>query len=147
MAKFIYKMQNILNIKYKMEEQEKIRYANANHRLQQEILKLQQIYDDIHVYEQSVRDNSQDKLDLMELRRLQEAIMIKKEQAKQQALTVEAARKTVEAARKRLNEVMIDRKTHEKLRENAFEEFKVELNEQEKKEVDELVSFRFGKNK
>lgn len=145
MAKFIYKMQNILNIKYKMEEQEKIRYANANHRLQQETLKLQQIYDDIHVYEQSVRDNSQDKLDLMELRRLQEAIMIKKEQAKQQILAVEAARKTLEAARKRLNAVMIDRKTHEKLRENAFEEFKVELNEQEKKEVDELVSFRFGK--
>ncbi len=145
MAKFIYKMQNILNIKYKMEEQEKIRYANANHRLQQETLKLQQIFDDIHVYEQSVRDNSQDMLDLMELRRLQEAIMIKKEQARQQALAVEAARMTVEAARKRLHEVMIDRKTHEKLRENAFEEFKVELNEQEKKEVDELVSFRFGK--
>lgn len=145
MAKFIYKMQNILNIKYKMEEQEKIRYANANHRLQQETLKLQRIYDDIHVYEQSMRDESQDKLDLMELRRLQDAIMIKKEQAKEQILAVEAARKTLEAARKRLNEVMIDRKTHEKLRENAFEEFKVELNEQEKKEVDELVSFRFGK--
>lgn len=128
-----------------MEEQEKTRYANANHQLQLETLKLQQIYDDIHIYEQCIRENNQDKLDLMELRRLQEAIMVKKEQAKQQILVVEAAKKTLEAARKRLNEVMIDRKTHEKLRENAFEEFKVELNEQEKKEVDELVSFRFGK--
>jgi flagellar FliJ protein len=36
---------------------------------------------------------------------------------------------------------MIDRKTHEKLKENEFEEFKIELNNQEKKEIDELVSF------
>lgn len=40
---------------------------------------------------------------------------------------------------------MIERKTHEKLKENAFEEFKEELKGQEKKEVDELVSFKFKK--
>ena len=37
-----------------------------------------------------------------------------------------------------------ERKTFEKLKEKAFEEFKLEIEAQEKKEVDELTSFRFG---
>lgn len=37
---------------------------------------------------------------------------------------------------------MKERKTYEKLKERAFEEFKLELNAAEQKEVDELVSFR-----
>ena len=39
---------------------------------------------------------------------------------------------------------MQERKTQEKLKENAFEEFKHELGSEESKEVDELVSYRFG---
>ena len=37
-----------------------------------------------------------------------------------------------------------ERKIYEKLKEKAFENFKAELNAEEQKEVDELVSFRFG---
>lgn len=40
---------------------------------------------------------------------------------------------------------MVDRKTYEKLREHAFDDFLRELEEQEKKEIDELVSYRFNK--
>ncbi len=144
MAKFVYKMQNILNIKYKIESQEKIKYAAANEKLRLEKLKLQQLYDDINVYEQQIREINAGVLDIVELRRLQTAIKIKKEQVTQQLIAVEVAKKNLKAATERLAEVMIDRKTHEKLRENAFEEFKIELNDQEKKEVDELVSFRYG---
>lgn len=39
-----------------------------------------------------------------------------------------------------------ERKIYEKLREKAFEEFKQELNAQEKKEIDELVSFNYNDN-
>jgi flagellar FliJ protein len=39
---------------------------------------------------------------------------------------------------------MKDRKIHEKLKENAFEEFKIELNNEEKKEIDQLVSFTYS---
>ena len=35
---------------------------------------------------------------------------------------------------------------HEKLKEKAFEEFMQEENEAEKKEIDELVSFRYNDN-
>jgi flagellar FliJ protein len=39
---------------------------------------------------------------------------------------------------------MIERKTHEKLREKAFEQFKEELKQVESKEIDELVSFTYN---
>ncbi|OYO51514.1 flagellar export protein FliJ, partial [Lachnotalea glycerini] len=48
-------------------------------------------------------------------------------------------------ARIKLYEVMNDRKIHEKLKENAFEDFMKELNAQESKEIDELVSYTYGK--
>ncbi len=38
---------------------------------------------------------------------------------------------------------MKERKIYEKLKEKAFEEFKAEVNAQEQKEIDQLVSFRF----
>ena len=54
------------------------------------------------------------------------------------------AQKNVDIARGRLNKVMIERKTQEVLKEKAFEAFVHEINESEKKEVDELVSFTYN---
>ena len=44
MAKFRYRMQNILEIKEKMEEQEKVAYGIANARLLEEQEKLQKLF-------------------------------------------------------------------------------------------------------
>ena len=60
-------------------------------------------------------------------------------------IAVNNAKMQLEKARIKLNEAMIDRKTHEKLKENAFESFKEEIKGQETKEIDELVSFKFKK--
>jgi flagellar FliJ protein len=50
-------------------------------------------------------------------------------------------------ARQKLNQVMIERKTHEKLKEKAFEEYKKQLDDYEKKEIDELISYSYNKIK
>ena len=50
----------------------------------------------------------------------------------------------VEIAQQKLDNAVKERKIYEKLKEKAFENFKAELNAEEQKEVDELVSFRFG---
>ena len=63
--------------------------------------------------------------------------------AEQEVRVAEATEK-VEAAREQLEEVMKERKTHEKLREKSFEEFKAEINHEESKEVDELTSYTYG---
>ena len=52
--------------------------------------------------------------------------------------------KELEQARQKLNTVMQERKMHEKLKEKKFDEFIVELNAQENKEVDELISYKYG---
>ena len=54
------------------------------------------------------------------------------------------AEKNLEIARVELNRVMIERKTQERLREKAFEEFKAELNARESKEIDQLVSYTYS---
>ena len=48
-----------------------------------------------------------------------------------------------EEAGEKLDNAMKERKTYEKLKENAFEEFKAEINAEEQKEINELVSFKF----
>ena len=146
MAKFVYRMQNILDVKYKLETQAKTAYAEANAKLRNEELKLRQIYDDIKKYEENIRVHSINHIDIEELKWCTNAIRIKKIEAERQKKAIERARRGVEIARVKLNELMADRKTHEKLKEKAFEEFKAELLEAESKEVDELVSFKFKTN-
>lgn len=46
--------------------------------------------------------------------------------------------------KKKLNEAMQERKIHDKLKEQAFEEFKADLAAQEMKEIDEVVSFNYN---
>ena len=52
--------------------------------------------------------------------------------------------KEVDVARNKLEEAMKERKTFEKLKEKAFAKFIVEENKKEQKEVDEIVSYRYG---
>ena len=60
-----------------------------------------------------------------------------------QMIAVHTAQRNLEMARKRLNEVMKERKTHENLKEKAFEAFKEELTAEEGKMTDELVSYTY----
>ena len=78
------------------------------------------------------------------MKAVNDAIAYKKEEAEAQKIVIKRAEKRVDRAKAKLNEVMVDRKTHEKLREKAFAEFLRETSEQEMKEVDEVVSFQYN---
>lgn len=147
MAKFVYRMQNILDIKEKLENQAAIAYSQANQRLQEENNKLMQLLARKNGYEKQARELVQNQIDVMEIQHCRKAIESMKVLIRRQMLEVQVAEKNAEAARRRLEELMKDRKTHEKLKENAFEEFKRELNAEDNKLVDELVSYTYGKEK
>lgn len=49
-----------------------------------------------------------------------------------------------EVKRVALNELMKERKTHEKLRDKKFEDFQKEEKDNESKEIDQLVSFTYN---
>ena len=63
---------------------------------------------------------------------------------KNQAVAVHVAQKNLDRERVKLNQVMVERKTHEKLKERSFEEFVKELNYAENKEIDQLISFNYS---
>ena len=55
--------------------------------------------------------------------------------------------RNTDEARKKLDNAIQERKIFEKLKENEFEKFKHEINAQEMKEVDELVSYTYSPTK
>lgn len=144
MAKFSYRMQNILDIKYKMESQAKAVYASSRAKLNEEQDRQDRLFAGKKRLEDSYRRKAQGSLNVRELLDARRAIDYQKEQIKNQLVKVRVAEKNMEVAKAKLGEVMKDRKTHEKLREKAFEGFLEELGAQEKKEIDELVSYKYG---
>lgn len=144
MAKFVYRMQNILDIKYKMESQAKSHYANMRIRLTTEQEKLERLLADKKRLEDYYRELAGGRLNVRDLLDGRRAIDYQKELIKEQLVQLKVAEKNFEMARVRLNEAMKERKTQEKLKERAFSEFMAELSDQEKKEIDELVSYRYG---
>lgn len=144
MAKFQYKLQNILEIKYKMENQAKQAFALARSILNDHQELLEQMIIHKKELEDAYRAIANGKLNVRDLIDGKKSIDFQKELIKGQMVEVRVAEKNLELATARLNEVMKDRKTHEKLREHAFDDFMNELNQTEKKEIDELVTYRFG---
>ncbi len=145
MAKFNYRMENILNIKLKMEDSARSVFAEAAATLRKEEEKLKTIKRRIAGFEAEGRRLRESTLNIREIRENTEAINNLKEALKLQEGNVERATEALEAARSSLEEAMQERKTQEKLKENAFEEFKKEINAAENKEIDELISYRFGR--
>ena len=145
MAKFVYRMQNILNIKQKLETQAKMTYSLAN----QKYLEQQKILQEYMVrrvgYEQHWKKLMQGNLNLQEVEHARADVNAMKTIVRRQMVEVHKAEKELEDARNRLKTVMQERKVQEKLREKAFEEFKQELAEAETKEIDELVSYTYNK--
>lgn len=144
MAVFKYKLQNVLDIKLRMEEQAKATFAAANSRLLEEEEKLDALKRRQSEYEEEGRRLREAVLNVMEMRDNTRAIEHLREQLKEQQKAVDKARENVEVARKRLTDAVQDRKIHEKLKEKSFEEFVHEVNAAESKEIDELVSYTYG---
>ena len=138
-------MQNILNIKQKLETQAKMEYsdANQNYREQQEILNGYMIRR--MQYEKHWKEQMKGNIDLASVQHAREDANTMKTIVRRQMMEVHKAEKELEDAREKLNTVMQERKIQEKLRDKAFEDFKQELAHEETKEIDELVSYTHNK--
>ena len=144
MAKFIYRMQSLLNIQYQLESQAKMELGRAQMHLNEEEEKLQILIDRKEAYLEEGRLMRSDRLHIMDLKDNRNAVLIMDEMIDRQREQVALAQKVVEEARKKLQEVMQERKMHEKLREKAFVEFVREENAAEHKAIDELTSYTYG---
>ena len=144
MAKFKYRMQSILNIRYQLEDQAKMEFGRAQMRLMAEEEKLGKLIDRKEAYLEEGRKMRSDALHVDDLRENRNAVLIMDEMIEAQSIQVKLAEKDVEAARLKLQAVMQERKMHEKLKEKALEQFMREENAAEGKAVDELTSYVYG---
>lgn len=142
MKKFSYSMQNILNLQYKLEEQEKAAFQSAVHKLEVEEEILKEYLSQKDDYEQKLKEEEQGIIDLKMIRFYRNSIDVMKSRIRSQMFRVHLEEKNVETARIKLQQEMKKRKTHEIMKEKAFENYKYELSQEESKEIDELVSYR-----
>ena len=147
MARFRYSMQSILNIKMKMETQAKQEFSTARAALDEEEERLQALYDRKSGYEEAVTKLLCGTLKLREINENKMAIRCMEDYIDKQRISVNMAEEKLERARERLAEVRMERKTHEKLKEKAFDAFLMEEKRQESKEIDELTSYTYGQRR
>lgn len=144
MAKFVYEMQNILNIKYKLEDQAKQNYMAVQ-------AKLNEATDYLNILEQRMSDYMNqyillvsNELEILEIENCKNSIILMESYITEQKQVIHEIEQELERALIMLNEAIKERKIHEKLKEKQFELFKEELNQEEMKEIDELVSYRYN---
>jgi flagellar FliJ protein len=137
-------MQSILNIKLQLENQAKQELGRAQAKLLEEQEKLQTYQDRKEAYLEEGRRMRAKALSVNDLRDNNRAVSIMDGMISDQRKCVARAEQVVEAARLKLQEVMQERKMHEKLKEKALEQFLYEENAAEFKAVDELTSYTYG---
>ena len=138
-------MQNILEIKQKLEEQAKNEYAFEQQILNEELAKLEGLIARLEGYERESDELKKGGISVHELIENQNAQTIIKGMIEEQERAVKRQEAVVEKKRLALTEVMQERKTHEKLKEKAFEQFLKDELAAESKAIDELTSYTYGK--
>ena len=147
MAKFKYRMQNILNVKLQLETQAKMELGRQQALLREEQDRLKNLEDRKEDYLEEGRRIRGDVLNAGQLRDNANAISAMDDLILAQEDRVDEALLRVEQARAKLQEVMQDRKMHEKLKEKALEQFMGDEKAAEGKAVDELTSYTYGQRR
>ena len=144
MARFQFRMQSVLHLKIRLEEQQKNAFAAAKKRLDDEIEKLSALYKRKEFYEEEGRRMRDDALSVQDLIDNGTAIVRMKEYIDAQTEKVMLCEQELEAERIKMVEMMQERKTYERLREKAFEQFLEDEKHEEGVINDEHNSYVYG---
>ena len=143
MKKFLFDLQGVLEIKQKLEGQARVDFGVARSRLTAEEEKKEALVLQRNGYAEELKATMTGPLNIREMNRLKNAVDVMNERIRVQDAAIKRAERQVESARIKLNKVVQERKTIEKLREKKFEEYMKEIDAEESKIVDELVSYRY----
>ena len=144
MAKFVYRMENVLKLKEQIENQRQMEFIAAQNKVYEEEEKMKELVNRYRQYLNEQKEMATSKINVVKLRQLGEGIEVTKDLIKAAAVQVKVAKKNMEVSQNRLAEAVKERKIQEKLKEKAFEGFKQELNKEEMKEIDEVISFNYN---
>ncbi|HHT98100.1 MAG TPA: flagellar export protein FliJ [Clostridiales bacterium] len=144
MKKFEYSMENVLNIKYKLEDQAKTNYSVIRFQLNKEEEALYKLRIKKNHYEKRLQQLVSGSLDFKNIKIYKKSLDDVKNKILEQKELIKTIEAELEIARIELEKSMIERKTQENLKDKAFDEYKQEYNTWESKEVDELNSFNYS---
>lgn len=143
MPRFQFRLQQYLGVKEQIEEQKELEYARALRQVEEEKAELRRMVQERQDAIDNMRQALQRNISPVEIRRYNNTIERLKHHILVQEERVKAAEKFAEEKRQELVQAMKDRKALEIVREKALEEFNLEQNLAEQKQVDELVSFKY----
>ena len=144
MARFTYRLQSVLNIKLQMERQARNDFGIASAALNAEEEKLEALKNRRLDYVEEGRRMRGEGINVLDLKENERAVKVMDDLIYGQVEQVKLAERALERARVKLTQAIQERKVQESLRERAFEEYLEEEKRAEAKEIDELVSYRYG---
>ena len=144
MARFVFRLQSVLNLKTRLEELQRNSFAAARRRVDEEEEKLNMLYGRLSFYEEKGRGMLTDALHVRDIIENEHAISIVKEFIEDQKIVVKKAEELLEVERLKLVEAIKDRKTYERLREKAYDEYVEEEKREEGIVNDEHNSYVYG---
>ncbi len=144
MKGFKFRLQSLLNVKEKFEQQAKIAFGEETAKLKLEKDKLIELYNSKEDVVQKQRESFTGTIDIFSFNEYRNYSMKLDIMIKNQIEAVQIQTIRTEEAKARLAEIIKERKTLEKLKEKEVEIFKKEMQLAEDKQVDELVTYKFG---
>lgn len=137
-------MQNILNLKEKLETQAEMRFAEQKKVLNEAIAAKDELMRKRELLGEEALRLRSDELDLLEIQNNELSIRLCEEDIILADQRIKREEATLELRRKELESVMKERKAQEKLREHAFQQFLKDEAAAESKAIDELTSYTYG---
>ncbi|MCR5558307.1 MAG: flagellar export protein FliJ [Butyrivibrio sp.] len=144
MARFVYRMQSVLNIKEKTEGQIKMEFATAQSELNNQLDILEEFIRRKENYLKEAEElRNADKLELQDILDNQYATAQMDVMIAHQSKVVAKYEEAVEKVRVRLTKAIQERKMQETLRDRAYAEYLEEEKQEEFKETDQRTSFTY----
>jgi len=146
MAKFNFRLQQILNIREQFERKKELEHADAIRKREIERRKLRELIAKKDEEIDSLREVVSTSIDPTTVRLHNNSIEGLKIKIVEQEARVAEADAFVEKKRQELVKAMQERKAMDNVRDSAFEEFTEEEKLAEARQVDELVSYKYAES-
>jgi flagellar FliJ protein len=141
LAKFVFKLQAVLNLKKQIEDSVKNELGKAVQELKRQIKILEDIETEREEYIRDVKSQFTSGTSVAKLKQYNLYISLLKEKMDHQKNNIKIAQQSVDNYREQLIIAVQERKMMEKLRENKYEEYLKEQQKEEQKLLDEIASF------
>ncbi len=144
-AKFVFKLQSLLNIKIQIENDIKNQLGKAIQKLEEEKFKILSLEKQRESCLIQFRETTTNKISVDKLKDYNVYISTLKDRIENQKESVKSHEKNVDIIREKLIKAVQERKALEKLKEKKYEEYLKEEYKQEQKINDEIISYKNSK--